>query len=257
LRESSFMAQATREERPNDSYRPSPGKAKDFDVSILRKAPPPKPNFDTPTTVEADKRVGRRISHDGSLDQSTVSIEGRIEGGSAQKEVRASPAERSANSSRSSRVGVEEALRSEYYYKPTLEELRGKSVEGTVKLDAGLTIGRLGYGSVYWPGQFEIHDIDGLKEVVHLRAKEVVVYPDESKKPPVGAELNRPAEVSLERVWPTSKQNNMSITDPEEIRKLGFREKLERNSVKLGGAFVDYNPVTGTWTFKVPCFSEA
>ena len=63
-----------------------------------------------------------------------------------------------------------------------------------------------------WRGPFELHDIDALKDVVTLRAKEVVVYPDLSKKPPEGAELNRPCEVSLERVWPISKQTKMCIT---------------------------------------------
>jgi len=58
-------------------------------------------------------------------------------------------------------------------------------------------------------------------------------------------------------VWPKVKRNGitMEITDPDEIRKQNFREKLVIMSNSLfGGTFVDYNPVTGIWTFKVLSF---
>jgi len=208
----------------------------------------PKPSLDTPSTVETGKRIAREEEHDDSLDRSSLDVGSR-------KMVRTSPAEVESVNSSIRVVDVEEALRSDYYFKPTLEELRERFVNESVKIDeAGLIIGRLGYGSVLWRGPFEIHNIEALKDVVNLRAKEVVVYPDQSKKPHEGMELNRPAEVTLERVWPISKQTGMSITDPDEIHKQNFREKLERMSKIFGGTFVDYNPVSGIWTFKVPSF---
>lgn len=91
-----------------------------------------------------------------------------------------------------------------------MSALKEATVNGVCKINNGLTIGRLGYGSVFWPGSFELSNLN-FDEIVHFRHKEVVVYPDESTKPEVGQELNQPAEVSLERVWPTDKQTRQSI----------------------------------------------
>jgi nuclear pore complex protein Nup98-Nup96 len=76
------------------------------------------------------------------------------------------------------------------------------NADGICRLESGLTVGRLGYGSVFWKGPLELRAPVDLDEIVHFRNKEVVVYPDEAKKPPIGSGLNKQAEVSLERVWP-------------------------------------------------------
>lgn len=49
-------------------------------------------------------------------------------------------------------------------------------------------------------------------QIVHFRQHEVIVYPDDNFKPPVGQELNRFAEVSLDRVWPRDKKTKEYIT---------------------------------------------
>lgn len=100
--------------------------------------------------------------------------------------------------------------RPEYYAEPSLNALKESTTNGKCQINNGLTIGRLGYGSVFWPGSFELENLN-FDEIVHFRHKEVVVYPDENNKPEVGNELNRTAEVSLERVWPTDKQTRQSI----------------------------------------------
>ena len=48
----------------------------------------------------------------------------------------------------------------------------------------------LGYGSVFFPGEVDITDLD-IDSIVHIRRKEVTVYPEDDKKPPVGEGLNR------------------------------------------------------------------
>lgn len=40
------------------------------------------------------------------------------------------------------------------------------------------------------------------------------------------------------------------------MEELGFRNKLERASVKMGAEFKDYRPDTGTWVFTVPHFTK-
>jgi hypothetical protein len=48
-----------------------------------------------------------------------------------------------------------------------------------------------------------------LDDVIAFRTKEVVVYPDEAKKPEIGQELNRRAEVTIHQVWPVDHQQQV------------------------------------------------
>lgn len=47
-----------------------------------------------------------------------------------------------------------------------------------------------GYGSVFLPGELNLTNMN-LDDIVHFRRKEVIVYPDDKDKPPVGEGLNR------------------------------------------------------------------
>ena len=50
-----------------------------------------------------------------------------------------------------------------------------------------------------------------LSAAVHFRRKEVTVYPDDDRKPPVGDELNKKAQVTLDCVWPIDKGDHTPI----------------------------------------------
>ncbi|KAF7634524.1 Peptidase S59 domain-containing protein [Meloidogyne graminicola] len=147
--------------------------------------------------------------------------------------------------------------RPEYYSEPKIEDLECLfNQNGVCIIEGGLTIGRLGYGSVFWKGPLELTEPLDLDEIVHFRNKEVIVYPDESKKPEIGFGLNKPAEVSLDNVWPIDSKTKMPIKDADELRKMNFRGKLERLCLRMDANFCDYLPATGTWQFQVQHFSK-
>lgn len=117
------------------------------------------------------------------------------------------------------------------------------------------TIGRTGYGSIYFEGEVNLTNLN-LDEIVHIRRKEVIVYPDDEKKPPIGEGLNRRAEVTLDGVWPTDKTSRCLIKSPERLAEMDYEGRLEAVSRRQGARFKEYRPETGSWVFKVAHFSK-
>nr|XP_039261551.1 nuclear pore complex protein Nup98-Nup96-like [Styela clava] len=118
-----------------------------------------------------------------------------------------------------------------------------------------LLLRRKGYGSVFFPGTIDLYGID-LDEIVHIRRKEVIVYPDDDDKPALNEGLNRKAEVTLDMVWPSDKTTREPITDPERISLMGWEHRLEQTTAKMGARFIEYRPDTGSWVFLVNHFSK-
>ncbi len=117
------------------------------------------------------------------------------------------------------------------------------------------SIGRVDYGCITFPGITNISNMN-LDEIVHIRRKEVHIYPDEAKKPPIGQGLNKTAEVTLHRIWPTCKETKKPVTEPMRVIDMGYNKKIEKATVEMGAHFIDYDPTTGSWTFKVKHFSK-
>lgn len=92
--------------------------------------------------------------------------------------------------------------------------------------------------------------------VVHFRHKEVIIYPDDENKPPVGKGLNRKAQVTLDQVWPHDKTDRKAIKDRERLEEMGYENKLRRVCEKHDMRYIDYRPETGSWVFKVDHFSK-
>ncbi|XP_067889099.1 nuclear pore complex protein Nup98-Nup96 isoform X2 [Heterodontus francisci] len=142
-----------------------------------------------------------------------------------------------------------------YYTIPSMDELAQQLKENGECIVENFTIGRKGYGSIYFPGIVNLTNMN-LDEIVHIRRKEVIVYLDDEKKPPVGEGLNRRAEVTLDGVWPTDKTTRCLIKSPERLMEMGFEERLESSSRKQGARFLEYRCETGSWVFEVTHFSK-
>ncbi|XP_009989585.1 PREDICTED: nuclear pore complex protein Nup98-Nup96 [Tauraco erythrolophus] len=145
--------------------------------------------------------------------------------------------------------------RAGYYTIPSMEELARLTGDRNECVVTGFTIGRRGYGSIYFEGEVDLTNLN-LDDIVHIRRKEVIVYPDDERKPPVGEGLNRRAEVTLDGVWPTDKTSRCLIKSPERLAEMNYEGRLESVSRKQGARFKEYRPETGSWVFKVPHFSK-
>ena len=142
-----------------------------------------------------------------------------------------------------------------YFTIPSMQDLAALTDAKGDCFVENFAIGRVDYGCITFPGLTNLANFN-LDEIVHIRRKEVHVYPDESRKPPVGLGLNKSAEITLHRIWPTDKHTKMPILDANVIINMGYDKKIEKATNEMGAQFVDYDPVTGSWTFKVKHFSK-
>uniref|UniRef100_A0A8D3BN44 Nuclear pore complex protein Nup98-Nup96 n=1 Tax=Scophthalmus maximus TaxID=52904 RepID=A0A8D3BN44_SCOMX len=142
-----------------------------------------------------------------------------------------------------------------YYTIPSMKDLAEMVDDhGDCSVD-NFTVGRKGYGSIFFPGEVNVTGLN-LDEIVHFRRKEVIVYPDDKNKPPEGEGLNRRAEVTLDGVWPNDKTSCAQIRSPERLTDMNYEGRLEKASRKQGARFLEYRSETGSWVFEVAHFSK-
>ncbi|GBP41819.1 Nuclear pore complex protein Nup98-Nup96 [Eumeta japonica] len=142
-----------------------------------------------------------------------------------------------------------------YYTIPSLDDMINYIKPDGRCVVPSLTIGRKNYGSVHYDCAIDVTGLD-LDHLVHFLNKEVIVYPDDSNKPPVGHELNRRAIVTLDRVWPRDKTEKRPITEPDRLFTIDYEGKLKRVCEKHDTKFIEYRPETGSWVFRVEHFSK-
>lgn len=145
--------------------------------------------------------------------------------------------------------------RSGYYTIPPLDKLTDFLTEDGKCIVPNFTIGRKGYGNVYFGEPIDVAGLN-LDELVHFRHKEVIIYPDDENKPPVGEGLNRKAQITLDQVWPHDKTLHEPIKDRERLDEMNYELKLRAVCDKHDTRFVEYRPETGSWVFKVDHFSK-
>ncbi|SAM81755.1 related to Nucleoporin nup189 (SonB) [Ustilago bromivora] len=162
----------------------------------------------------------------------------------------------------------------EYYTEPSLSALRTANYNELAAVH-NFIVGRKGVGQIEFLEPVDLTSIGDLNDIVggivQIRLKEVVVYPEEDdydpRNPKDGAKrnfvpgikakqgtgLNVPARVSLEACWPTDRATREPIKDAEHPRVKQMINKLKN---KPETEFVDFEPESGTWTFKVKHFSR-
>uniref|UniRef100_A0A1B0D922 Nuclear pore complex protein Nup98-Nup96 n=1 Tax=Phlebotomus papatasi TaxID=29031 RepID=A0A1B0D922_PHLPP len=145
--------------------------------------------------------------------------------------------------------------RSGYYTIPSLDELQNYLKEDGTCIVPNFTVGRERYGNVFFDEEMDVAGVN-LDETVFFRHKEVVIYALDEQKPPIGMGLNRPAQVTLDQLWPMDKTTHEPIKDPERLESIEYEERLRRACKKYDTRFIDYRPETGSWVFKVDHFSK-
>lgn len=143
--------------------------------------------------------------------------------------------------------------RHQYFTVPSVEELEKLRAEDGKCYIQGFTVGRIGYGNVYFPDKMDVSNLN-LDEIVHIRHREVVLYPDDTKKPPVGQGLNRRAQITLDNVYPVI--NGELVRDPDDALVMCFTENLREVCERKGMRFLEYRPETGSFVFEVEHFSK-
>ncbi|XP_051120462.1 nuclear pore complex protein NUP98A [Andrographis paniculata] len=143
---------------------------------------------------------------------------------------------------------------SDYYTEPRIQELAAKerAEPGFCRHVRDFVVGRHGYGSIKFFGETDVRRLD-LESLIQFNNREVIVYMDESKKPPVGQGLNKPAEVTLLNIKCFDKKSGQQYTEGPRIDK--YKEMLKRKAEDQGAEFVSYDAAKGEWKFRVSHFS--
>lgn len=112
-------------------------------------------------------------------------------------------------------------------------------------------VGRQGYGNIKFSRVKDVRELD-LEALIKFNYREVIVFMDESKKPPIGQGLNKAAEITLLNVKCINKYTGIPYIDGPPVE--AYREMLKDKVAELHGEMVSYNPALGEWKFKVQHF---
>ncbi|XP_074561039.1 nuclear pore complex protein NUP98A-like isoform X2 [Curcuma longa] len=145
--------------------------------------------------------------------------------------------------------------RDDYYTIPRIQELAAKerAEPGFCRNVKDFVVGRHGYGSIKFYGETDVRALD-LELIVQFNHREVIVYSDDDKKPPVGQGLNKPAEVTLLDIKCIDKKTGEQLTEGPRVER--YKEMLTRKVKEQGAEFIAYDPVKAEWKFKVKHFSR-
>ncbi|XP_054809218.1 nuclear pore complex protein NUP98A isoform X2 [Prosopis cineraria] len=143
---------------------------------------------------------------------------------------------------------------SDYYTLPRIQELAAKerAEPGFCSRVKDFVVGRHGYGCIKFFGETDVRRLD-LDSLVEFNYREVVVYKDDAKKPPVGQGLNKPAEVTLLNIKCLDRKTGREYIEGPKVEK--YKEMLKKKAEDQGAEFVSYDPTKGEWKIRVHHFS--
>ncbi|KAK8951302.1 hypothetical protein KSP39_PZI003833 [Platanthera zijinensis] len=156
-------------------------------------------------------------------------------------------------------AGIESLMpklsRGDYYTEPRVAELAAKerAEPGYCRRVKDFVVGRKGYGSIKFLGETDVRRLD-LESIVQFNNREVIVYRDEGKKPPVGQGLNKAAEVTLLNIKCVNKKTGQLHTEGPKVE--AYRGMLIKKAEEQGAEFVSFDPLKGEWRFRVKHFSR-
>ncbi|KAF8689815.1 hypothetical protein HU200_041445 [Digitaria exilis] len=142
----------------------------------------------------------------------------------------------------------------DYFTEPSLEELAAKErgEPGYCSRVKDFVVGRHGYGSIKFLGETDVRGLD-LESTVEFNNREVIVYKDDSNKPPVGEGLNKAAEVTLLNIKCVNKKTGEQYHEGPRVER--YREMLMKKAEEQGAEFVSFDAGRGEWKFSVKHFS--
>ncbi|KAF2479183.1 nuclear protein 96-domain-containing protein [Neohortaea acidophila] len=141
----------------------------------------------------------------------------------------------------------------DYWTKPALKDLKNMSRQ-QLKNVGNFVVGREGVGRIEFGSvdltNTPLEDICG--NVVQLNPRSATVYQDDQDKPAMGKALNVPSTIYLENSWPRSHGGRKPVTTKSGKEYEKHIARLKR----VGGThFLNYDPATGVWSFKVDHFT--
>lgn len=157
---------------------------------------------------------------------------------------------------------------SEYWTEPEMGELMELSKEQLSSV-SNFQVGLEGYGSVKFLQPVDLwsvgcsldphHALDGIRripgKIVTFAKYVIIVYGDDSFKPPKGQGLNVPAEISLENCFARKLVNGEKQIDTDEQSPFVVKH-IRKLKLKPRTSFQHFDAKTGVWTFRVEHFSR-
>lgn len=159
-----------------------------------------------------------------------------------------------SNQSQALIVSQEDQEPGQYWMKPTKGEIMKMNRQQRQQVEH-FAVGRDGVGSVHFdiPVDLSNIDLDSIPDgLVKLEIRQATVYPDASKKPPMGKGLNVPSTIRLMNSWPRGRDKKQPTHEKTGHR---FQKHIERLRKVPNTKFLDYNSETGMWIFQVEHFT--